>query len=287
MLKGKRILVTGVSTQASIGFAVAREVQLAGGEVLLTTFGRMRRITERSARALPEPVDVLELDVNRPEDFDALAADLETRWGSLDGAVHAVAFAPGDAIGGRFLDTPAESAAVAFKTSAVSLNSLARALLPLFNRGGAIVGLDFDARVAWPAYDWMGVAKAALESVNRYLARDLGALGIRSNLVAAGPLRTMAASAIPGFSGLADLWQLRAPLAWDADDPQPVAKVVALLLSDWTSGVTGEIVHVDGGAHAMGAELDPVAANRMRETLLASANGSIEPAPDRAEHAPT
>ena len=268
MLQGKRILITGVSTQASIGFAIAREVQLAGGEVVLTSFGRMRSITERSARRLPEPVDVLELDVSRQEDFDALAEELGRRWGSLDGAVHAVAFAPADCIGGRFLDAPVSSAEIALQVSAVSLKSLAAALLPLFNRGSSLVGLDFDARVAWPAYDWMGVAKAALESVNRYLARDLGAAGVRSNLVAAGPLRTMAATAIPGFSELADLWQLRAPLGWDPDDAVPVAKAVALLLSDWSCGVTGEIVHVDGGAHAMGAELDVAAVARVKETLL-------------------
>jgi enoyl-[acyl-carrier protein] reductase I len=282
MLEGKRILITGVSTQASIGFAVAREVQLAGGEVVLTSFGRMRRITERSARSLPDPVDVLELDVNRPEDFDALTADLETRWGTIDGAVHAIAFAPLDAIGGGFLDTPPDSATIAFQTSAVSLKSLARALLPLFpSRGGAIVGLDFDATVAWPAYDWMGVAKAALESVNRYLARDLGPAGIRVNLVAAGPLRTMAASAIPGFSDLVELWRMRSPLAWDPDDAEPVAKVVALLLSDWTRAVTGEIVHVDGGAHAMGAEPDALAiAARAREALA-----DAEPASEATAHA--
>ncbi len=254
LLDGKKILVTGVATKESIAFAIAREAQLAGAEIVLTSFGRMRRMTERAARNLPAPVDVLELDVNEPEHFEALAAELERRWGVLDGAVHAVAFAPEEALGGRFMTTPAAAASVAFRTSAFSYKSLAATLAPLMRgpSGGSFVGLDFDAAVAWPAYDWMGVSKAALEAVNRYLARDLGPQGIRANLIAAGPLATLALSGIPGIRSLEQMWAERAPLGWDGRDTTPVAHAALFLLSDWSRAVTGEILHVDGGFHAMG-----------------------------------
>jgi enoyl-[acyl-carrier protein] reductase I len=254
MLDGSKLLITGVATRTSIAFEVARMAQESGAEVVLTSFGRVRRLTERAAARLPQPVDVLELDVNNPEDFAALTADLQSRWGRLDGVLHAVAFAPEDALGGRFMSTPAESAMTAFKTSAFSFKAIAEASLPLMrDGGGSIVGLDFDATVAWPVYDWMGVSKAALESVSRYLARDLGEHGIRVNLVSAGPLETLAASGIPGFEELADNWRRQAPLGWDVKDPKPVAATACFLLSRLASGITGEIVHVDGGYHAMGA----------------------------------
>jgi enoyl ACP reductase len=261
MLAGRRVLVTGAITHRSIAFAVAEEVQRQGGEVLLTSFGRARRLTERAAQRLAEVPDVLELDVNSAEDLAALAVDLERRWGRVDGVLHAIANAPADALGEDFLATPPESAEAAFRTSAYSLSALAAALRPLLVRGegggeaggGSIVGLDFDASVAWPSYDWMGVAKAALESVSRYLARDLGSSGVRVNLVAAGPIRTAAAGGIPGFDELASLWGERAPLAWDVDDPAPIASAVCFLLSDAARAITGEILHVDGGAHAIGA----------------------------------
>jgi enoyl-[acyl-carrier protein] reductase I len=259
MLEGKRLLITGVLTRHSIAFAVAREAQLAGAEVVLTGFGRARRLTERSAKRLPDPPDVLELDVNSEDDLAAVAAELERRWGALDGALHAIAYAPDDAIGGAFMDTGYESAAQAFRTSAYSLQALARHLAPLLERadGGAIAGLDFDATVAWPAYDWMGVAKAALESAARYLARDLGPRGIRVNLVSAGPVETAAAGGIPGFGELAKRWTEGAPLGWDPDDPTSVARAVCFLLSDWSRAITGEVLHVDGGFHAMGAAVSP------------------------------
>jgi enoyl-[acyl-carrier protein] reductase I len=255
LLQGRRLLITGVLTDRSIAFAAAAGAQNEGAEIVLTGFGRGLRITQRIAKRLPQEVDVLELDVNDPAHLEALAADLESRWGAVDGVLHAIAFAPGDALGGGFLDTPAESAEVAFRTSAFSYKALAVALLPLLERGDApaIVGLDFDATVAWPIYDWMGVAKAALESVNRYLARDLGPRGIRANLVSAGPIATMAAGSIPGFETLADNWNLVAPLDWDTKDPAPVADTILWLLSGRSRGITGEIVHVDGGYHAMGA----------------------------------
>ncbi|MDX6582956.1 MAG: meromycolic acid enoyl-[acyl-carrier-protein] reductase [Solirubrobacterales bacterium] len=255
MLAGKRLLVTGVITRHSIAFAVAREAQLAGAEVVLSSFGRARRLTERAAMRLPQPPDVLELDVNDEGDLAAVAAELESRWGAVDGVLHAIAHAPEDAIGGRFLETGYESAAQAFRTSAYSLQALARHLAPLLERddGGAIVGLDFDATVAWPAYDWMGVAKAALESTSRYLARDLGPRGVRVNLVAAGPVDTAAAGGIPGFSELAAAWSAGAPLGWDPADATPVAHAVCFLLSDWARAISGEILHVDGGLHALGA----------------------------------
>jgi enoyl-[acyl-carrier protein] reductase I len=253
ILSGKRLLITGVITRDSIAFHAAEQAQREGAEVLLTSFGRVKRMTERAAQRLPKPVDVLELDVNRDEDLEALTSTLRERWGAIDGALHAIAFAPQDALGGKFLTAPADSAAQAFTTSAFSLKALAVALQPLMERGGALVGLDFDATVAWPIYDWMGVAKAALESVNRYLARDLGPHGIRCNLVSAGPLGTVAAQGIPGFDTLADLWRRQAPLGWDVSDAVPVAQTVCWLLSDYSRAISGEIVHVDGGFHAVGA----------------------------------
>jgi enoyl-[acyl-carrier protein] reductase I len=253
ILAGKRLLITGVITKDSIAFHVAEHAQREGARVMLTSFGRVRRMTERAAARLPEPVEVLELDVNRDADLAGLTESLRERWGGVDGALHAIAFAPEDAIGGNFMDAPAESAMQAFQTSAFSLKALAASLAPLMEGGGSVVGLDFDASVAWPIYDWMGVAKGALESVCRYLARDLGPAGIRVNLVAAGPLGTVAARGIPGFERLAGLWPKQAPLGWDIDDPAPVAEAICLLLSDYARGITGEIVHVDGGFHAVGA----------------------------------
>jgi meromycolic acid enoyl-[acyl-carrier-protein] reductase len=223
--------------------------------VVLTGFGRGMRITERMAKRLPTEADVLDLDVNDPDALEAVAGALDERWGSLDGVLHAIAFVPGDALGGQFLTTPSASAIAAFETSAFSLKGLAAALLPLLERGDApgVVGLDFDASVAWPAYDWAGVSKAALESINRYLARDLGPRGVRSNLVAAGPLQTVAASNIEGFEGLAQIWERQAPLGWDLADPTPVADACLFLLSPYARAITGEILHVDGGVHAIGA----------------------------------
>jgi enoyl-[acyl-carrier protein] reductase I len=253
ILAGKRLLITGVITKDSIAFHTAEQAQREGASVLLTSFGRVRRMTERAAQRLPEPVDVLELDVNNDSDLEALAAELGERWGAVDGILHAIAFAPEDAIGGHFLTAPADSAIQAFQTSAFSLKALAAVLAPLMPRGASIVGLDFDAGVAWPIYDWMGVAKAALESVSRYLARDLGPSGIRVNLVSAGPLGTVAARGIPGFERLGRLWPEQAPLGWDLEDPGPVASAICFLLSDYARAITGEIVHVDGGFHAVGA----------------------------------
>jgi enoyl ACP reductase len=255
MLAGKRLLITGVLTKGSIAYSVAERAQQEGAEIVLTGFGRTRRMTERAAARLPDPPDVLELDVNNPDDFAALRGDLESRWGGLDGALHAVAFAPGDALGGNFMSAPPESAEVAFRTSAYSFKALAEALAPLMDSRGSLVAMDFDAGVAWPVYDWMGVAKAALESVSRYLARDLGSKGIRVNLVSAGPIETPAAEGIPGFDQLAGLWEKQAPMGWDTGDPGAVADAVLFLLSDWSRGVSGEILHVDGGFHAMGAPL--------------------------------
>ena len=257
LLEGKKLVITGVINRESIAFEVARQAQLAGAEVVLTGFGRAKRMTERSAARLPEPPDVLELDVNEPEQLEALAAELRERWGRVDGVLHAIAFAPEDALGGRFLTTPPESAITAFQTSAYSFKALAAALEDLYPpEGASIVGMDFDAQVAWPVYDWMGVAKAALESVNRYLARDLGPRRVRVNLVSAGPLGTIAARGIPGFSQLAGAWQRQAPLGWDTEDSGPVAGAVCFLLSDLARGITGEILHVDGGFHVMGTPLE-------------------------------
>jgi enoyl-[acyl-carrier protein] reductase I len=253
ILEGRRILVTGVVNRQSIAFAIAARAQQQGAEVLLTSFGRIRRMTERAAKRLPQPAEVLELDVNEDGDLAALRDELAERWGTVDGAVHAIAFAPADALGGDFLATPRSSAASAFETSAYSFKGLAEAVAPLMREGGSLVGLDFDATVAWPSYDWMGVSKAALESVSRYLARDLGPCGVRVNLVAAGPIRTAAASGVPGFGELESAWADKAPLGWEVDDPTPVADAALFLLSDLARGTTGEILHVDGGVHAVGA----------------------------------
>jgi meromycolic acid enoyl-[acyl-carrier-protein] reductase len=256
LVDGKRLLITGVLTPGSIAYAVAREALDNGAEVVLTGFGRGRSLTERTARRLPKPVDVLELDATKPEDVSAVCEELSGRWGGLDGVLHAIAFAPTDALGGNFLNTPFESAATAFHVSAFSLKTLTTGLLPVLEgHDASVVTLDFDARVAWPVYDWMGVSKAALESVTRYLARDLGPKGIRVNAVSAGPLRTMAAKGIPGFELFADVWARRAPLGWDVGDPTDVARSVLWLLSDWSRRISGELVHVDGGFHAMGADL--------------------------------
>jgi enoyl-[acyl-carrier protein] reductase I len=253
ILSGKRLLITGVITKDSIAFHAAEQAQREGAEVLLTSFGRVKRMTERAAQRLPEPVDVLELDVNETGDLEALTQSLQERWGGVDGVLHAIAFAPADALGGKFMTAPAESAMAAFQTSAFSLKALGAAVAPLMKDGGSVVGLDFDASVAWPIYDWMGVAKAALESVSRYLARDLGPQGVRVNLISAGPLGTVAARGIPGFESLAELWRSQAPLGWDIGDPGPVASAICWLLSDYARAISGEIIHVDGGFHAVGA----------------------------------
>lgn len=255
LLRDKKLLVTGVLTDDSIAWHVARIAQEQGAEIVATGFGRGLRITERSVQRLPESCDVLELDINDAAHVAALTADLTERWGRIDGALHAIAFAPADALGGNFLDTPAESAETAFTTSAFSYKTLAVALLPLMKEagGGSLVAMDFDNSQAWPAYDWMGVAKSALQSVTRYLARDLGPDNIRVNAVSAGPLSTVAAKSIPGFDKFDDVWRERSPLTWDASDPDPVARMVCVLLSDWAPMTSGEIIHVDGGFHAVAA----------------------------------
>jgi len=252
LLDGKRLLITGVITDASIAFAVAREAQLQGAQVVLTGFGRLS-LVERVARRLPEPAPLVELDVTSADDLAALADRVREHVDGIDGVLHSIGFAPASCLGENFLDAPYSDVSTAVEVSAFSLKSLAVAALPLFGEdGGSILGLDFDARVAWPAYNWMGVAKAALESTARYLARELGPRNIRVNLVAAGPVRTMAAKSIPGFRTFEDAWGDRAPLGWNIDDATPVARSCVGLLSDWFPATTGELIHVDGGFHAMG-----------------------------------
>lgn len=255
LLEGKKLLITGVLTDDSIAFGVARLAQEQGAEVLLTSFGRAMRLTERVARKLPATPDIVELDVTNPQHVLALTDELTRRWGRLDGVLHAIANAnPETCLGGDILRASWEDVSAALHVSAYSLKALAEACIPLMKEGGgSIVGLDFDATVAWPVYDWMGVAKAALESAARYLARDLGPLGIRVNLVAAGPLRTMSAKSIPGFAQFEKTWTERAPLGWDLEDTEPVARACVALLSEWFPATTGEIIHVDGGVHATGA----------------------------------
>jgi meromycolic acid enoyl-[acyl-carrier-protein] reductase len=255
LLDDKKLLITGVLTPESIAFSAARSVQERGAEIAITSFGRAMSLTEKVAKRLPSPPDVLEMDANDAEHIEAVRAELDRRWGRLDGFLHAIAFAPQDALGGNFMQTPWESVSVAIQTSAYSLKAIAAGLLPLMGEGGSIASLDFDATVAWPIYDWMGVAKAALESVTRYLARDLGPKGIRVNTVSAGPLKTLAGKGIPGFERISDEWSRGAPLGWNTSDPSPVGDTIAFLMSDLSRGITGELIHVDGGFHAMGAEI--------------------------------
>jgi enoyl-[acyl-carrier protein] reductase I len=259
LLQDKKLLVTGVLTDDSIAWHVARIAQEEGAEIVVTGFGRGLRLTERSVQRLPVECDVIELDINDPAHVSSLTEDLTGRWGKIDGALHAIAFAPEDALGGNFLTTPAESAQIAFTTSAFSYKTLAVALLPLLKAagGGGLVTLDFDNTQAWPAYDWMGVAKSALESVTRYLARDLGQHNVRVNAVSAGPLSTVAAKSIPGFARFDEVWGERSPLPWDTANPDPVARMVCVLLSDWAPMTSGEIIHVDGGFHAIAAGVGP------------------------------
>lgn len=251
LMSGKNVLVTGVLTPDSIAFDVARLVQEEGGSVVLSSFGRTMSLTARTAKRLPTEPPIVELDVTNQEHLDALAANVRAHMPTLDGVLHSVAFAPQDALGGNFLNTPWESVQTAVHISAFSLKSLAIAALPLMSNGGSIVGLTFDATVAWPVYDWMGVAKAAFESTNRYLARDLGKHNVRCNLVAAGPLGSMAAKSIPGFEQIVNMWNTRAPVGWDFGDTEPSARACVALMSDWFPKTTGEIVHVDGGVHAI------------------------------------
>jgi meromycolic acid enoyl-[acyl-carrier-protein] reductase len=252
LLEGKRILVTGIITDASIAFHVAKAAQEAGATVILTGFGRLS-LVKRVAQRLPQEAPVIELDVQNQEHLDALADNVREHVDGLDGVLHSIGFAPMDALGGNFLNTEWKDVATAVEVSAYSFKSLAMACKPLLGRGSSLVGMDFDNTVAWPGYDWMGVAKAALEATTRYLARDLGPEGIRANLVAAGPVRTMAAKSIPGFDTFEEAWVQRSPLGWDLEDPTPVAKTICALLSDWMPATTGEVVHADGGYHAMGA----------------------------------
>lgn len=259
LLENKTILVTGILTDASLAFSAAREAQLEGATVIATGFGRGLSLTRRVVRKLPETVELLELDVTDEASIQRCASDVARLTDRLDGLVHAIGFAPQTCLGEGILSASAAEAATAFTVSTYSLASLARTFLPLLGRGSSVVGLDFDATRAWPLYDWMGVSKAALESLNRYLARDLGPAGIRVNLVAAGPIRTMAAKSIPGFSTFEDAWATGAPLGWNVNDSQPVALAIVALLSDLLPATTGEILHVDGGVHALGVLPSPLA----------------------------
>jgi meromycolic acid enoyl-[acyl-carrier-protein] reductase len=253
LLDGKKIVITGVLTDASLAFGVARIALAEGADVVLTGAGRALSLTERTARKLGSDIEVYELDVTVPAHGVAVRDALASKWGRVDGVLHSIGFAPEACLGDDFMAATWDDVAVAVHVSAYSLKALADAFVPLMSAGGAFVGLDFDNRQAWPAYNWMGVAKSALQSVSRYLAKELGPQGIRSNLVAAGPVKTMAARSIPGFALFEDTWDSRAPLGWDVTDSEPVARACVALLSDWFPKTTGEIVHVDGGYHAMGA----------------------------------
>ncbi|NBQ92363.1 MAG: enoyl-[acyl-carrier-protein] reductase FabI [Micrococcales bacterium] len=252
ILEGKKILVTGVLTEASIAFSVARLAQEQGADIILSSYGRMMPITEKIALRLPKPAPVIELDATNAEDLAALPARVKEHFPHLDGIVHAIAFAPSTALGGNFLSTEWEDVSVAVQVSAYSLKAITMAAHPLLKSGSSIAGLTFDASVSWPVYDWMGVAKAAFESTSRYLARYLGKEGIRVNLISAGPLRTPAGKSIPGFAEMEDVWVVRSPMQWELADAEPAARGIIALLSDWFPATTGEIIHVDGGLHSTG-----------------------------------
>ena len=249
ILDGKNVLITGVLTDASLAFGVAKLAQEEGANVILTGAGRGLRLTERTARKLPVEPEVLEFDVTQPDHVVAVRDHLESTWGRVDAALHAIGFAPESCLGEDFMGAPWDDVKVALEISAFSYKTLAEVVAPLMTEGGSIVGLDFDATVAWPAYNWMGVAKAALESANRYLARSLGPQNIRCNLVAAGPIRTIAAKSIPAFSEFEDVWDGKAPLGWDVSDSSAVARSTVALLSDWFPATTASMIHVDGGFH--------------------------------------
>jgi len=253
LLDGKKIVITGVLTDASLAFGVAQLAQREGAQIVLTGAGRALSPTQRTARRLDTPVDVYEFDVTVAEHVETVREQVRASLGRVDGVLHSIGFAPEACLGDDFLAAQWSDVAVAMQISAYSMKTLIDAFLPLMERGSTIVGLDFDNTVAWPAYNWMGVAKAALESTSRYLAKELGPRGIRSNLVAAGPIKTMAAKSIPGFKKFEDVWDDRAPLGWDVTDFTPVARTVVAMLSDWFPATTGEVIHVDGGYHAMGA----------------------------------
>jgi meromycolic acid enoyl-[acyl-carrier-protein] reductase len=253
LLDGKHVVITGVLTDASIAFSVARLAQAEGAEIVLTGAGRALSLTQRTARKLDGGVEVFELDVTVPDHLVSVRDALAERWGRVDGVLHSIGFAPAVCLGDDFMAATWDDVSVALHISTYSLKALADAFVPLMSAGGAFVGLDFDNSRAFPAYNWMGVAKSALQSLSRYLAKELGPQGIRSNLVAAGPLRTMAAKSIPGFARFEEVWQERAPLGWDITDPEPVARACVSLLSDWFPATTGEVIHVDGGFHAVGA----------------------------------
>jgi meromycolic acid enoyl-[acyl-carrier-protein] reductase len=253
LLDGKKIVITGVLTDASLAFGVAQLAQREGAQIVLTGAGRALSLTQRTARRLDTPVDVYEFDVTVAEHVETVREQVRASLGKVDGVLHSIGFAPEACLGDDFLAAQWSDVAVAMQISAYSMKTLIDAFLPLMERGSTIVGLDFDNTVAWPAYNWMGVAKAALESTSRYLAKELGPRGIRSNLVAAGPIKTMAAKSIPGFKKFEDVWDDRAPLGWDVTDFTPVARTVVAMLSDWFPATTGEVIHVDGGYHAMGA----------------------------------
>lgn len=253
LLDGKKLVITGVLTDASLAYGVAELAQREGADIVLTGAGRALSLTQRTARKLSTPVDVFELDVTNPDHLVSVREAVQAKWGRVDGVLHSIGFAPEACLGDDFMAPTWDDVSVAIHVSAYSLKALADAFVPLMGEGGSIVGLDFDNRVAWPAYNWMGVAKSALESVSRYLAKELGPKGIRCNLVAAGPVKTIAAKSIPGFKKFEDVWDDRAPLGWDVTDSTAVAKACVALLSDWFPATTGEMVHVDGGYHAVGA----------------------------------
>jgi meromycolic acid enoyl-[acyl-carrier-protein] reductase len=253
LLDGKNIVITGVLTDVSLAFGVAKMAQEQGAEVVLTGAGRGMSLTQRTARKLPKPVEVFELDVTQPDHLVNVRDALTAKWGRVDGVLHAIGFAPEACLGDDFMAAQWADVSVAIHISAYSLKALADAFVPLMTDGGTFVGLDFDNTVAWPAYNWMGVAKSALESTNRYLAKELGPKGIRCNLVAAGPIRTIAAKSIPGFKKFEDVWDDRAPLGWDVNDSTAVAKTCVAMMSDWFPMTTGSMIHVDGGYHAVGA----------------------------------
>ena len=253
LLAGKRILVTGVLTDRSLAYHAAAKMQELGAEVLLTSFGRAKRITERAAQMLPKATDVLELDVTKQSDYDALVEELGARWDSVDGLLHSVAFAPAQLFKDPFLHANLDDVEAAMRISSYSLQQLSATLLPLMVRsqsGASIVALTVEDRVRVHPYAWMSVAKSVLNSIARQLAVHLADHNVRVNLIAAGPVRTNAGSVIPEFSEMEDTYK-RAPLGWDTRDHTAIAGPAAFLMSDLSRNMTGDILKVDGGMHIL------------------------------------
>jgi enoyl-[acyl-carrier protein] reductase I len=251
---GKQGLIVGVANKRSIAWGIAQAVSRRGARLALTYQGRFEEHVTELAQGLPEPSLVLPCDVGSDADIDAVFARIEQDFGSLDFVVHAVGFAPRNELEGPFLNVSRAGFAMALDISTYSLVALARGAMPLMEKkgGGSILTLSFlGSDRVFPNYNVMGVAKAALESTVRYLASDVGPKNVRVNAVSAGPIKTLAAAGVKGFSNILHVYPERAPLRRNVDMID-VAEASAFLLSDAARGITGEVLLVDAGYHVTG-----------------------------------